>query len=261
MRRIKVLIADGEQGSNRRLLDHLDKCRDLEVIGNTIDGQQAILMVNNNVPDILIMSIVLSKIDGIEVLRRLHGMQTGERPAPRVIVYTRMKQEHYIESAFALGAFFYVIRPFDLDVLMERIREAAQVQPEGLEGAPEPSVHAGRPPVEVVSELLLCLGVPASHEGYGYLRTGILMTAENPELMHGVTKVLYPEIGRRHQVKNHKNVERSMRTSLDAAWERGRVDEANRLMGQTLFSGQARPTCKEFIALVSDQVRLRLLSV
>lgn len=261
MSKVKLMIADGEQGMSKNTLEYFCNLTDIEVVGSTGDGEQALAMACDCVPDVMLLSLIMTQIDGLEVLKRMEAMDMKDKP--KVIIYSTMCQDSYITSAMNLGAYYFVTRPFDLDVLHERIVEIADVPPEELRAVEGQHAQAEmatahqtpRSDEDRISELLLCLGVPAGNSGYGYLRTGIQMVKEDPMWLQGKTKALYPAIAQRHNT-NWKNVERAMRFGIKNAWDRGRVEEANQLLGQKIFCERDRPSCGEFIALVADRMRV-----
>ncbi len=170
-------------------------------------------------------------------------------------------QEAITEDAFSLGANFYIMKPFDHDTLLYRMKQfktkeqkklpvgriAMKPQNDSLE--PEKSLEV------IVTEFIHEVGVPAHIKGYQYLRDAIIMTVNDQEMLGAITKILYPEIAKKHKTTSSR-VERAIRHAIEVAWNRGRLETIEEMFGYTINTGKGKPTNSEFIALISDKIRL-----
>ena len=184
-------------------------------------------------------------------------MEEGRRP--RVIVLTGLSRDDIIMRAIALGASYYMVKPFDFGVLAQRVYETAGE--EARADALGAQLHRGNDDngsslEERIANLFLTVGIPAHIKGYQYLREGVKMVMENPELMSRITKELYPGIARRFGTTSSK-VERAIRHAIEVAWNRGRIEALDEAFGRNVCSLDDKPTNGEFIALVSDRLRIK----
>ena len=249
MEKIKVMLADDNQSVLRLLTDFFAAKEDIELVGTVTSGAEVLDMVRAAAPDVLVLDIIMPRQDGFQTLESLERLSAPLRP--RVIVLTGLARDDFIMRAIRLGASYYMVKPFDMNLLYDRIVETA--------GAGE-SVVSETPAVESVDEqvtnLFLTLGIPAHIKGYQYLREAVRLVTEDHEIINRITKELYPSIARRFDTSASK-VERAMRHAIEVAWSRGRLDAVNRMYGSKVFSPEDKPTNGEFIALVADKLTLK----
>jgi len=205
------------------------------------------------VPDILVMDIIMPRQDGFMALEKLAALEAPLRP--RVIVLTGLARDEFIMRAIQLGASYYMVKPFDMELLYERIVEIAGAQPETATVRAAPR-EAGESVDEQITNLFLTLGIPAHIKGYQYLREAVRMVLENHDVINRITKELYPGIARKFDTSASK-VERAMRHAIEVAWTRGRLDTVNQMYGYRVFAREDKPTNGEFIALVSDKLSVQ----
>jgi len=253
MDRIRVMLADDNPNILRLLTDFLSRKADIEVVAAVSDGVEIPDAVRRFTPDILVMDIIMPRRDGFMTLEALNGMEPSLRP--RVIVLTGLARDDFIVRAIRLGASYYMVKPFDVNLLYERIVEVArdqlQLMPAGaVPEAQEESVD------EQITNLFLTLGIPAHIKGYQYLREAVRMVLENHDLINRITKELYPGIARKFDTSASK-VERAMRHAIEVAWTRGRLEAVNQMYGHRVFTREDKPTNGEFIALVSDKLSVK----
>lgn len=253
MNRISVLLADDNQTLLRLIADSLSRKPEIEIVGMAKDGVEALELVQSACPDVLLLDIVMPRLDGFSTLEQLSRLELPKRP--HVIMLTGLTRDDFISRAMRLGADYYMIKPFDMQMLYTRILEVARADdaPVYLSG---PDAQAGASVDERVTNLFLSIGIPAHIKGYGYLREAVKMVMENHDLINRITKELYPGIAHRFSTTPSK-VERAMRHAIEVAWSRGRLDSVNRIYGYKVFSAEDKPTNGEFIALIADKLSMR----
>ena len=253
MNRISVLLADDNQTLLRLIADSLSRKPEIEIAGMAKDGVEALEMVQSACPDVLLLDIVMPRLDGFSTLEQLARLDLPKRP--HVIMLTGLTRDDFISRAMRLGADYYMIKPFDMQMLYTRILEVARADdaPVYLSG---PDTQTGASVDERVTNLFISICIPAHIKGYGYLREAVKMVMENHDLINRITKELYPGIARRFSTTPSK-VERAMRHAIEVAWSRGRLDSVNRIYGYKVFSAEDKPTNGEFIALIADKLSMR----
>lgn len=250
MERITVLPVDDNPAILKLVTDHLSQKSDIEVLGCACDGAEALAFCQRQMPDIVLLDVIMPKLDGFAVLEALAKMP--ERP--RVIMVTGLMRDDFIARAMRLGASYYMVKPIDLEVLCARIREVGSAR-EGFPEAPQTREEERPGAEEQVTNLFLSLGIPAHIKGYEYLREAVRMVLDRRDVLGRITKELYPGIAKRYATSASK-VERAMRHAIEVAWNRGRLDNVNRLYGCKVFSPEDKPTNGEFIAMIADKVRM-----
>lgn len=253
MDRIRVLLADGSAETAAAVSDALMRQADIEVAGRVSDGAAVIGAVTEHIPDVLVMDLILPRCDGFVVLEKLSQLPEGGRP--RVIVLTSLARDDFVMRALNLGAAYYMVKPFDMQVLAERIREIAGERQSVAAGiAAEAETAAGAD--EQITNLFLTLGIPAHIKGYQYLREAVRMVISDHSLTGRITKELYPGVAKRFGTTASK-VERAMRHAIEVAWNRGRLETVNRMYGHRLFEKQDKPSNGEFISCVAEKITMQ----
>ena len=263
---ISVVIADDNKEFCNILNDYLLNQRDIVVTGIAKDGIEALKLIKEKKPDLVVLDIIMPHLDGLGVLERLNTMKID--PMPRVIVLSAVGQDKITQRAITLGADYYVVKPFDMDVFIRRIREMFNntiSNSEVKKAVPVfdtneiKYISHNREPIDLEMEITAIIheiGVPAHIKGYMYLREAISMVINNIELLSAVTKELYPSIAIKYNTTASR-VERAIRHAIEVAWSRGQVDTINKLFGYTINNGKGKPTNSEFIAMVADMLRLK----
>ena len=249
MEKIRVMLADDNQSVLRLLTDYFAKKEDIELVGAVSNGAEVLDTVRTALPDVLVLDIIMPRQDGFMTLEALERLALR----PRVIVLTGLARDDFIMRAIRLGASYYMVKPFDMNLLYERIVEIAGLGDGVVSEAPPLSADSVD---EQVTNIFLTLGIPAHIKGYQYLREAVRLVTEDHDIINRITKELYPSIARRFDTSASK-VERAMRHAIEVAWSRGRLDAVNRMYGSKVFSPEDRPTNGEFIALVADKLALR----
>jgi len=255
----KVMIVDDNVEFVKLLARFIDSQSDMEVVGTLNDGASVVAKTKELKPDILLLDIIMPERDGLAVLEDLEESALEKRP--QVVVMSAIGQEKITGKAMALGATYYVIKPFDLETLIGRLRELTTSSTVFYESKGPKYVSAkvnkiNTEPVEVkVTNLIHDLGVPAHIKGYQYLREAIIMAVMNQEIINAVTKSLYPLLAKKYETTPSR-VERAIRHAIEVAWNRGEIAVHDKIFGYTVNSNKGKPTNSEFIALIADKIRL-----
>ena len=265
--KITVLIADDNKDFCDIINQYLNKQDDMDVVGVANDGMEALDLFYKTQPDVIILDIIMPHLDGLGVLERLNDGNLAK--FPKVIILSAVGQDKITQRAIALGADYYIVKPFDLEVFVQRIRELTMaedmdaVQFPAVSVSPESTVpNAGRErSLEVeITNIIHEIGVPAHIKGYQYLREAITMVVNDIDLLGSITKKLYPGIAQKFNTTPSR-VERAIRHAIEVAWSRGRVDTINKLFGYTVQDDKGKPTNGEFIAMVADKLRMQIGTV
>lgn len=260
MTKLNVAIADDNERIVELLSDILEQDENIEVVGQAHNGLDAIDMIKNTKPDVVLLDIVMPKLDGLSVMEKLQEDATMER-IPKFIVITAIGQEGITESAFGLGANYYIMKPFDRDMVLNRVRNLGGMQGERTQDYNrlrdyEQRIKSVERDLEAdVTAIIHEIGVPAHIKGYQYLRDAIMLSVNDAEMLNSITKVLYPTIAKKHQTTSSR-VERAIRHAIEVAWSRGNLDTIDKFFGYTINNGKGKPTNSEFIALIADKIRL-----
>ncbi|WIV10985.1 sporulation transcription factor Spo0A [Proteiniborus sp. MB09-C3] len=259
--KISMLIADDNKDFCSILNDYLATQEDVEVVGIAKDGIEALELVGEKRPDVLVLDIIMPHLDGLGVLEKLHSVELEK--FPKVIVLSAVGQDKITQRAINLGADYYVVKPFDFDIFMKRIRQVTGTTPAIIERRKQIEIpsslintaNSHKSLEAKITNIIHEIGVPAHIKGYLYLREAITMVVDNVELLSAVTKELYPNIAKRFNTTPSR-VERAIRHAIEVAWSRGKVDTINNLFGYTVNNDKGKPTNSEFIAMVADKLRL-----
>lgn len=260
--RIKVLIGDDNREFCDLLRAYVESQSDLDLVGVAYNGSEVLEAVAATKPDVLILDIIMPHLDGIGVLENLNVMINIARP--KIIVLTAFGQENITQKVLEMGADYYVLKPFSLDVLGTRVRQLASNGRSGSTANASPVAEVSSPsPGNVqprsldleATSMMRELGIPAHIKGFRYLRDAILMVVGRIELLGHVTRELYPTIARTHQTTSSR-VERAIRHAIELAWSRGNSETLKGLFGHSVNRERGKPTNSEFIAMVADRLRM-----
>ena len=220
---------------------------DYEVVGSAVDGISAISLIVEKKPKILITGLVLSGYDGLSVIAKLKELDLQTK----VIVLSALNTDEVISKAVSAGADYFMAKPYNFAALKERIDSMFVEKQEILTNANFHKVSLE----EKISKIFINVGIPPHIKGYGFLREGVKMAVEDPEIINNITKRLYPSIGEKYNTTPSK-VERAIRHAIEVAWNRGRIEAINNILGVRAYVGAEKPTNGEFIALVADKMLL-----
>ena len=266
--KITVLIADDNQEFSRTLATYLGNEEDMEVVGIAKDGVEAIEKVRELLPDVAILDVIMPHLDGLGVLEKINNSNLAKNPI--CIMLSAVGQDKITQKSIALGADYYVVKPFDIELLIKRIREIKNFKP-----MPNTNFIAReniRPYIEIknnkkgnenlealVTNIIHEVGVPAHIKGYQYLREAIMMVVNDIDVINQITKSLYPQIAQRFETTPSR-VERAIRHAIEVAWGRGEPGIMENIFGYTISAAKGKPTNSEFIAMIADKLRLELKS-
>ena len=250
----KILIAD-ENAIQRRSLKESLAAAGYRNIMEASDGEDTLVQINRYHPDIAIVDLCLSKLDGIGVLRNCKQINFGSDKAPSFIVLSIFVNQNTLNEVANVGAELCLLKPYSTDSLFEHMDSILRNRADG--GTPTAVSNPQTPDIETqVTKIIHQIGVPAHIKGYQYLRTAILMTVKDSDIINSVTKILYPSVAKQYQTTTSR-VERAIRHAIEVAWDRGDVDTLNSYFGYTIQNNRGKPTNSEFIAMIADNLRLK----
>lgn len=258
MSNINVAIADDNERTRQNLQEIVSRERDMTIVGSASDGVDALAIIRDRQPDIVLLDIIMPKMDGLGVLEEVKKDENLLKK-PAFIILTAMGQEEVMEEALDLGANYVLLKPFDQTVLIKKIRQIKSGKIESdkkefIKLEEKQQDEAYRLEI-IVTNIIHEIGVPAHIKGYQYLRDSIIMTVNNMDILNSITKQLYPTIAKMHGTTSSR-VERAIRHAIEVAWNRGKMDTINELFGYGIQAGKGKPTNSEFIALIADKIRL-----
>lgn len=241
--RKKVLIGDDTVDYGITTASAL-RSHGLYAITRRKDGTVLLNAILDEKPDVVVIDTVMPHMDAIELIKRV---KAEPQPFPAFIVTSSYDNPFVERQIMELGARYFLLKPFEISMLAERI-QALTAQPIRVSGGQDMEIR--------VTEIIHQLGVPAHIKGYHYLRAAILASLRDPELLESVTKMLYPTVAQKFDTTSSR-VERAIRHAIEIAWDRGDLDVLNNYFGYTVNTCKGKPTNSEFIALVTDKLRLQ----
>lgn len=269
MENVNVVIVD----DNPMILNTLDEVisseAGLSAIGRADNGKDAIDMIKDTQPDVVLLDLVMPQMDGITVVENIKK-KTSMLKNPAFIILSAVGGEQMTEEAFQAGANYFLMKPFDKDILVNKIRRIGKRPVRPVPGKVLEAPLKAATPEEAamnreeymkehletdITKMLHELGIPAHIKGYQYLRDAISMVVRDREMMEAVTKILYPEIAKKNYTSSSR-VERAIRHAIEVAWGRGSLEVIDELFGYTISTGKGKPTNSEFIALIADKICL-----
>lgn len=265
LKKIKVGIADDNKDFCEILKDFFQVQENIEIAFTVYDGIQTVDAICRENVDVLVLDMIMPHLDGLGVLEKINGMNLEN--GPKVIMLSAVGQESITQKAINLGAEYYVVKPFDLNILVKRIYQLAGLEqstsnnnPNNTKVSTVRSIISGEEPrkndLEIdITNIIHEVGVPAHIKGYQYLRNAITMVVEDMDLLSAVTKELYPAIAKLNNTTPSR-VERAIRHAIEVAWNRGKIETINSLFGYTVHNDKGKPTNSEFIAIIADKLRL-----
>ena len=271
--KITVLIADDNPDFANTLTSYIEEDDESEIIAIARDGKEAVEMILNTQPDVALLDVIMPHLDGIGVLEKINAAKM--KKFPLCIMLSAVGQDKITQRALDLGAEYYVIKPFDIALLLKRIKEIRLYQPTQLKNnniniasreikAPyieiSPEKKKDQENLEaLVTNVIHEVGVPAHIKGYQYLREAIMMVVNNIDIINQITKQLYPDIAIKYHTTPSR-VERAIRHAIEVAWTRGQAETVENIFGYTISAAKGKPTNSEFIAMIADKLRLELKS-
>lgn len=245
MEKVKLFIADTCTEYTKQLKTFFSTKIDL--LGCTTDGNQALEFLKTHKVDILLMDLVLSGIDGFELLSKIKNISHS----PKIIINSNLTHESFIARAINEGAAYFMIKPVEKKLLENRIIELAMEKE--INHYPIIRNNKNKYLEEKITNIFITVGIPAHIKGYQYLREAIKLSIDNPEIINSITKKLYPSIAKAYETSASK-VERAIRHAIEVAWNRGKIENINNVFQIKVYNSNEKPTNGEFIALVADKM-------
>ena len=260
MEQKRVVIVEDHEKMRDLLREIVEKESGLIVIGTAQNGIEACEQIRQLEPDVVLLDLIMPGMDGLGVLEEMKRCEFTHN-SPKFIVVSAVGDERIIGEAFRLGASYYVMKPFDPKALISRIRSV-------IKGAEKTFYRVRRiPPYEElcsvekkeieaeIAEILRGIGVPVHVRGYAYLKTAINLALANKEMLQSVTGKLYPAVAEVFDTTGSR-VERSIRHAIESAWDRSESSLREELFGYTIHNAKGKPTNSEFIALITDKLKI-----
>ena len=250
----KILIADENNDVRFHISEQLSK-KGARMIDEVKNGDDALRMLSRQTYDIVISDLWLPSIDAAVIMKKT--LESNKIP-PSFVILTQVSTPSVLMEANRAGAALCLPKPVDYELMCDRIdtilKNRTSAAPAKKEAEKENSI-----PLDMetqVTQIIHQIGVPAHIKGYQYLRTAILMTISDNDVINSVTKVLYPSVAKKYQTTTSR-VERAIRHAIEVAWDRGDVDTLNSYFGYTIQNTRGKPTNSEFIAMIADNLRLK----
>ncbi|MBQ6601573.1 MAG: sporulation transcription factor Spo0A [Clostridia bacterium] len=216
------------------------------------DGSIVLDEIKKDAPDVVLMDVFMAKLDALGVLMKLKEQNPEKRPA--IALMSSVDNPNFEQELITEGADYYFLKPFELNILAGMINKLCAWNESKKE---KPAFGKEDQLEKIISSIMRQIGVPAHIKGYEYLRQAIVLTVKDPAMMHAVTKSLYPTVAKTNSTTSSR-VERAIRHAIEVAWDRGDVDVLSSYFGYTIQNSRGKPTNSEFIAMISDKLRLDL---
>lgn len=251
MERIKLMVVDDNREFCSLVKGYAQMQDDIEFTGAAFDGISALDMIREKKPNVVILDNVMPQLDGIGVLNHLQSFPSKDRP--KIVTVTACPTDEFMSNAYKLGVNYAMSRKIDINEMIDRCRMVVKNTP-----AEAKSEKLSVEDIEtMVTDMIHEVGVPAHIKGYSYLRTAIILVLEDRQLIESITKLLYPTVAKRFNTSASR-VERAIRHAIEVAWDRGDTDTLNSIFGFTINQSKGKPTNSEFIAMISDKLRLKI---
>ncbi len=260
MEKLNVAVADDNESIVNLLSDVCSLDEDVVVVGKATNGEDVYEIIKEKEPDVVLMDLIMPKLDGISIMDRVNSDESIKK-VPKFIIITAIGKEDVAESAFELGAYYYIKKPFDAEAVLKQLKFIKDRRMRGVQEKGHILSYAQKIRKEErslegsVTEMIHEIGIPAHIKGYQYLRDAIMMSVNDTEMLNSITKILYPTIAKKNNTTSSR-VERAIRHAIEVAWSRGKIDTIDALFGYTINNGKGKPTNSEFIALIADKIRL-----
>ena len=257
---VSVVVVDDNEKLLDNICDTLTKDQSIKIVGKAKNGEEGFDVIKKTAPDVVILDLIMPKMDGLSLMDKVHKEGMLIR-TPFFIITSAISNESVIQDAFGFGAGYYMLKPFETDMIIDRVKSAKSYNkriPENkkfVDAGEDRQQFMDRNIESDVTAIIHDVGVPAHIKGYQYLREAIIMSVNDNEMLNSITKILYPSIAKKFQTTASR-VERAIRHAIEVAWSRGKLDTLDELFGYTVSNGKGKPTNSEFIALIADTIRL-----
>ena len=244
MEKTKIMLVDENEQTLKELKENFTTSN-FEVVGVATNGLVAFEEIKKVKPNVVVMDVVLSGIDGFNLIEQINSLDLNTK----IIILSSLSLEGFITKAMNLGVSYYMIKPFNFEVLKSRILDVLNSSNKTF------CVVKNKNLEEKITNIFITVGIPAHIKGYQFLQEAIKMAIDNPDVINSITKKLYPSIAEKFETSSSK-VERAIRHAIEVAWNRGKIENINSLFGVKVYSNNEKPTNGEFIALVADKMLL-----
>lgn len=235
----KIYIADATEDNN--VIEYFKGNDNFEYLGASFDGQKVVEDVCALKPDVLVMEVMLTSLDGFAVLDKIKAQA---EVMPKVFFVSNLSHSGFVTKAIQSGASYFMVKPVSPDNLESRIMEVLDNNR---------TTSSNKQLDEKISNIFISIGIPAHIKGYQFLREAVKLAVEEPEIIGSITKKLYPTIAERFETSSSK-VERGMRHAIEVAWNRGKIENINNIFGLKIYNRNEKPTNGELIALIADKM-------
>jgi len=259
-----VAIADDNANFADAIEKKLSTTDKFEVVGVTSNGKDMVELIRKEKPDAIIVDLIMPTADGLDVLRSVQSF--GKSYNPKIVMLSAVGGEKFTKKAVELGADYYFVKPVDLDDFAAKFQDVFNSEDtsstsSGLSFDVPFEKNETQPTNKnyhlLITSMLHEIGVPAHIKGYTYMRDAIKLIIDEPEMLGGITKELYPTIAKKYSTTPSR-VERAIRHAIEVAWARGRVETIDLIFGYTIDQNKGKPTNSEFIAMIADKIRLQV---
>ncbi|MBQ3052336.1 MAG: sporulation transcription factor Spo0A [Clostridia bacterium] len=253
-KKLKIMIADDATELGQSCAKAF-KAYGMNVVLCEKDGKKVLSKTKTEKPDIILADVFMPNLDILGVLEGLKDMALSDRPV--VMAMSSFDNERLEKEMLNAGAGYYFLKPFDVNTMAERIMQLSHWKTDNAPLVVKDNVLSDNELEMMITEIIHQIGVPAHIKGYHYLREAIILSVKNAEIINSVTKLLYPTVAKIHSTTASR-VERAIRHAIEVAWDRGDIDVLNSYFGYTIQHDRGKPTNSEFIAMISDKLRLKL---
>ncbi len=252
---IKVVSIDDNQDIREGFVEFFKGNPNITLTGTAENGMDGYELIKNEKPDVVILDIVMPKLDGLGLLEKL----AEENIDTKIIMYSAIGNDTVVQKTFSLGAQYYVMKPSEMRDIEARIIEccAAPITHSSIISATSGAQITESNLESVITDIIHDIGVPAHIKGYNYLRDAIGLCIKDDEFINSITKLLYPTVAKNFSTTSSR-VERAIRHAIEVAWNRGREEILTDIFGYTIDTNKGKPTNGEFIAMISDSIKLKM---
>ena len=248
MKKINVLMIDDNINLIEMVREYFKMTDEINICLEAHNGLQAIEVIEQNQDklDLIILDLIMPKKDAIYVLDEMEKRGINKE----VIVATSYNAAEVIREVSEYGVNYYVLKPFDLDDLKARIYDITNKKEDNQ------NIDFYNSNLQVsITKMLHELGIPSHIKGYQYIREAVGIIFENPSIIGGITKELYPELAQKYNTTVSR-VERAIRHAIEVSWNRGNLDFMEEIFGYSVDIDKAKPTNSEFMVTIADKLRL-----
>lgn len=253
---IKIVLVDDNKEFCELVKEYLDQQENFRVVGVAYNGIEGLEQIKEHQPDVVILDIIMPHLDGIGVLEELNRQNIVQNQ--KIIMLTAFGHEEVTQRVVELGANYYIMKPFDLEKLVERINQLMSPHQQVTTNFSGVALAPKKKDISIrITEIMHQIGVPAHIKGYLYLREAIEMVTKEIELLGAITKELYPMVAKKFNTTPSR-VERAIRHAIEVSWERGNTKAINNIFGHSVTTESGKPTNSQFIAKIADKLRMEL---